>query len=588
MFDNATADGIDNTTIPQKQPVFAECLEGIMEKETSTISRRSFLAGTALAGATMALAGVAGCSSAPASGGSDQGASSSEAGGAAQGADLDDLAIAAVPVADAGEPLKECDYLVIGGGNCGMMSAAHASSLGLNTVLLEKATVTGGSSVGTEVTMAFSDCKIMQECAGDPNVVNMSQQTGSASDIYTYFMMHNSWEANAELVTNYVKNNHRQHDFLYEHGAYPMMLLPSLDAPTGGIMYEGQGIGAFEVMQKAAEQYGTEILTGAPATALVVDDSGAVVGAMATIDGVDSYVKAKAVFIGTGGFSTNEEMIERFIPGYGPIAWKNDSHLAHDGDGIRMMLGAGAVPSDMGLAQPSASSVEGVTWDTPIDKAAREPYLWVSATGARLGNEKWSVMDTMFKVGIKENDYVYFNVIDSAAVKRMETEPLMTNARTVLGSMDPVPEMGDELERGVASGDVFKGETIEELAKAAGIDAEGLAATVAAYNEMAKTGKDTEFYKDGAALFPIEEGPFYAFKLIPSWYSTLCGVKINGKIEVVNQQGRKIPGLYAGGLDSGEFFKDNYNHGFSGGCSGYSYFTGFYAADQAKEYVESL
>ncbi len=535
----------------------------------------------------MAVAGVTGCASAPSNDGKQSQTAQSPAAGN-QPSGSDDLAIAAVSVGEAGEPAKECDYLVIGGGNCGMMSAAHASSLGLKTILLEKSTVTGGSSVGTEVTMAFSDCKIMQECADDPNVVNASQQTGSNNDIYTYFMMHNSWEANAELVSNYVKNNHRQHDFLYEHGAYPMMLLPSLDAPTGGIMYEGQGIGAFDVMQKAAEQYDAEILTGSPATALVVDEGGTVVGAMATIDGSNAYVKAKAVFVGTGGFSTNAEMIERFIPGYGPIAWKNDSHLAHDGDGIRMMLGAGAVPSDMGFAQPSASSVEGVTWDTPIDKAAREPYLWVNAVGKRLGNEKWSVMDTMFKVGIKENDYVYFNVIDSAAVKRMETEPLMTNARTVLGSMDPVPEMGEELEKGVTSGDVYKGETIEELAEAAGIDPEGLAATVDAYNALAKAGEDTEFYKDPAALFALEEGPFYAFKLIPSWYSTLCGVKIDGKIEVVNAEGKPIPGLYAGGLDSGEFFKDNYNHGFSGGCSGYSYFTGFFAADQAKEYIDSL
>lgn len=550
--------------------------EGTM-MESKNLSRRAFLAGAALTG-TAAAVGLAGCGakepeSAPAT------AQTAETGGQPS------VAIEAKPLDQAGEAYKECDYLVIGGGNCGMMSAAHASSLGLATILLEKASVTGGSSVGTEVTMAFSDCKIMQECADDPKVVNVSGQTGSSNDIYTYFMMHNSWEANAELVTNYVQNNHRQHDFLYEHGAYPMMLLPGLDAPTGGIMYEGQGVGAFEVMQKTAEESGAEIITDAPATALVTD-GGAVVGAMATIDGQERYIKAKAVFVGTGGFSNNAEMIEHYIPGYGPIAWKNDGHLAHDGDGIRMMLGAGAVESDMSLAQPSASSVKNVTWDTPVDKAAREPYLWVGRTGERLGNEKWSVMDVMYKVGIKENGFTYFNVIDAAAVKRMAEAPLMTNARTVLGSMDPVPEMAEELEKGVESGDVFKGETIEELAAAAGIDPEGLARTVDRYNAMAKAGEDTQFYKDPEALFPLEEGPFYAFELIPSWYSTLCGVKINGNIEVVDSSGKAIPGLYAGGLDSGEFFKDNYNHGFSGGCSGYSYFTGFFAVDKAKEFIE--
>ncbi len=555
---------------------------------SSGISRRTFLTGTAAVGA-MAAAGLAACSSPQQSSEETASESSESTATEATAASTEDFAIEPVNVADAGEAALECDYLVIGGGNCGMMSAAHAGSLGLKTVLIEKTSTTGGSSVGTEVTQAFSDCKIMQECTDDPEVVNMSVQTGSFNDIYTYFMMHNSWEANAQLVSNYVHTNHRYHDFLYEHGAYPMMLMPSLDAPTGGIMYKDQGIGAFNVMQSAAEQYGVEIHTSSPATALVIDDGGAVVGAMCQLDDASDpvFISAKAVFVGTGGFSNNAEMLDKYIP-WGSIAWHNDSHLAHDGDGIRMMLGVGAAASDLGLAQPSASSVENVTWDTPIDKAAREPYLWVNANGERLGNEKWSVMDTMYKVGIKENGYVYYNVIDSAAVERMETQNLMTNARTVLGSMDPVPEMGDELEAGAEDGLLFKGETIQELAEAAGIDADGLAATIENYNEMVKAGEDTQFFKAPECLFTIEQGPFYAFKLIPSWYSTLCGVKINGNIQVVDSDGKAILGLYAGGLDSGEFFKDNYNHGFSGGCSGYSYFTGFYAADMAKEYIDSL
>ena len=42
------------------------------------------------------------------------------------------------------------------------------------------------------------------------------------------------------------------------------------------------------------------------------------------------------------------------------------------------------------------------------------------------------------------------------------------------------------------------------------------------------------------------------------------------------------------GIASGEFYKYDYNHGFSGGCSGYSYFTGYFAAQQAKAYIDSL
>lgn len=553
------------------------------------LSRRTFLTGTALAGAGAALAGLAGC--APAAEDKAKGEEALSQTGAetpAATASAGDFAIAAVKVADAGTPVKECDYLVIGAGNCGMMSAAHAGSLGLSTIVLEKTSITSGSSVGTEVTMGFSDNKPIIEGAKDPNIVNVSQEAGTPAEIYDWFMKHNSYKANAELVSNYIKNNHRQHDFLYDHGARPMMLLPSLDAPTNGIMYEGQGIGAHDVMESAAREYGVEILVESPATALVVDDQGAVVGAMATIDGSEGYVAAKAVFVGTGGFSNNEAMVEALIPGWGPLAWKNDGHLAHDGDGICMMLGAGAVPSDTSFAQPAGSGVEGATWESAIDRAGREPYLWVNRVGERLANEKWTTMDQTYKVAINQDDYCYFNIIDSNAVKRMQTEPFMCDARTVLGSNDPMENMGEELEAGVESGLLYKGETLAELAQAAGIDPEGLEATVAAYNELCKKGEDDQFFKPAEYLFALEEGPFYALRNIPGWYSTLCGVKINGKIQVIDETGHAIPGLYAGGLDSGEFFKDDYYHGFSGSCSGYSYFTGFFAADMAKEYIDSL
>lgn len=239
------------------------------------LSRRSFLTGAALTGAGAALAGLTACApAAEEKPKADEPLSQTGAEAPVATAAASDFAIPAVKVADAGTPVKECDYLVIGAGNCGMMSAAHAGSLGLSTIVLEKTSITSGSSVGTEVTMGFSDNKPIIEGAKDPNVVNVSQEAGTPAEIYDWFMKHNSYKANAELVSNYIKNNHRQHDFLYDHGARPMMLLPSLDAPTNGIMYEGQGIGAHEVMENAAREYGVEILLESPASALVVDDNG--------------------------------------------------------------------------------------------------------------------------------------------------------------------------------------------------------------------------------------------------------------------------------------------------------------------------
>ena len=155
-------------------------------------------------------------------------------------------------------------------------------------------------------------------------------------------------------------------------------------------------------------------------------------------------------------------------------------------------------------------------------------------------------------------------------------------AVTAAVSVGAVPALAAE------EGIICKADTLEELAEKAGIDPECLVKTVEEYNALCEAGEDTRFFKDADKLFPITEAPFYAFEMIPAWYSTLNGVKINGDIQVLNTEGKVIPGLYAGGLDSGDFFQDDYNHGFSGSCSGYSYFTGFYAAEMAKKYIDEM
>ncbi|MCD7864464.1 MAG: FAD-binding protein [Clostridiales bacterium] len=64
------------------------------------------------------------------------------------------------------------------------------------------------------------------------------------------------------------------------------------------------------------------------------------------------------------------------------------------------------------------------------------------------------------------------------------------------------------------------------------------------------------------------------------------GIKINGRMEVLNEEGKKIPGLYAAGDNvMSEFYGDPQIGGTSG-----AYFAmplGFAAGDSACDYIES-
>ena len=107
--------------------------------------------------------------------------------------------------------------------------------------------------------------------------------------------------------------------------------------------------------------------------------------------------------------------------------------------------------------------------------------------------------------------------------------------------------------------------TLEELAAKAGIDADGLVATVARFNGMVAKGHDYDFnrgdnsydnfYMWGDPAFEapyrtlgmIDQGPYYAVKMESGALGTSGGPKTNGNAQVLDWDGNPIAGLYAAG-----------------------------------------
>lgn len=116
----------------------------------------------------------------------------------------------------------------------------------------------------------------------------------------------------------------------------------------------------------------------------------------------------------------------------------------------------------------------------------------------------------------------------------------------------------------VDKGYLHVGDTIEDLAHKAGVDPAGLAQTVKAANEYARTGEDTEFGKGNNSydrgngdpthapnpcLGPIEKRPFCAVRVVPTPLGTSLGLRTNSSGQVLDTAERPIPGLYACGND---------------------------------------
>jgi hypothetical protein len=105
----------------------------------------------------------------------------------------------------------------------------------------------------------------------------------------------------------------------------------------------------------------------------------------------------------------------------------------------------------------------------------------------------------------------------------------------------------------------FSAKTLAELAaaikneyQAKPMRGEMLQATVERYNSFVESGADLDFGKP-APKYKIQTPPFYAAWGTPLVHDTRSGLRINGKCQVMDMNGRVIPGLYCAGESAGGF-----------------------------------
>lgn len=185
---------------------------------------------------------------------------------------------------------------------------------------------------------------------------------------------------------------------------------------------------------------------------------------------------------------------------------------------------------------------------------AKPGVLAVDAAGRRFVNESTS--------------YHLFALAMQAAHQQVPTIPayLIADARALraygLGMVRPG---GKGLAPFLADGYLVRGDTLAQLAHHLGIDADGLAATVARFNGFARTGVDEDFHRGETAyqhnigdstlglpnpnLGELREAPFYALRLFPGDIGAADGFDADENARVLGANGQVIDGLYAVGND---------------------------------------
>ncbi|MEG2081607.1 MAG: flavocytochrome c, partial [Oscillospiraceae bacterium] len=297
------------------------------------------------------------------------------------------------------------------------------------------------------------------------------------------------------------------------------------------------GASGQEIIKKQlakAEELGIKVLYNTPATELITDANGKVVGVKASSEDTNYTFKTnKSVIITTGGFGSNIEMRKQYNPAIDEHILSTNS-VGSTGDGIVMAQAVGADVTGMEYIQtyPICDPLTGTL--LYFDDARLYGHTVIVNKEGKRFVEELGRRDEMSMAIKAQTDSVCYELIDQNG---FEQSKLQENH-------------AKELEYLYKNNLLVKADTLEEVAAGFGVDAAELKKTVDNYNGYVDAGKDTEFNKRSLPS-KIEKGPYYMIKAVPAVHHTMGGVKINTDAQVLNKDGKAIEGLYAAGEVTG-------------------------------------
>ena len=459
------------------------------------------------------------------------------------GGDVEALKNAAAPAGEKEAKELSADVIVVGGGGAGMAAATRLAQLGKSVILVEKSGFLGGAisvSGGNQVVMG-SQLQIDNGVADD-----------SVESMVADFEANGANKNNKEILTLFAENVGATTDWLvancgitFEEGLHQL----GEYSHNRELAYTGGGAGFAEAMRKAVEEAGVQVLLNTKAESLIADN-GTVTGVKAASSDADYTLTAGDVVLATGGYGANKDMLTDEMKSalyYGPAS--------STGEGIQMAQAVGAQTANMeyGKRYPNGIEVsEGMAKSTIAGNIVgwTMSAILVNKDGNRVVNEKASNR-TILEEELKQEGGELYLLLDA------ETFEAWKAKLAPAGISDA--DIEKYLEANGTTTPVFAhGETLEEAAAAAGINADNLKATVEKYNGFVAKGSDDDFGRAATYLTKtIGEGPYYIVEQKPRFATTMGGLVINTSMQVLNEAGEPISGLYAAGENCGQVMGDD-------------------------------
>lgn len=493
---------------------------------------------------------------------------------------------------------SEADVVVVGFGGAGACAALEAARSGASVVVLDRFTGGGATAMSGGIVYAGGGTSVQRAAGVEDTVDNMlaylRQEVGDVvspgllEDFCASSAAMIDWLASAGVPfdstvcpykTSYPSNRY----YLYYSGSENAWPFRSLATPAPrGHRAHGRGTSGrvfYEALASATRAAGVRVMPQTTATELIIED-GRVVGvecrslrsrwhkvlhhyatkpglyipgfarklhrriaALESSKGRVVRIRARrGVVLAAGGFINNREMLRANAPAFRgglPLGTQGD-----DGSGIHLGESAGGVTDRMSSVSawrfltPPSALLRGILVDQSGDRFIDES-TYGAAIGERLvldrGGRAWLLVDSRILSDARRqlrDETLWF--------QRLSGHYLLRVARV-------------------------RGATVEEVARKAGIDPAGLAATVEKYGQGEDTfGKHPDLVAPLVGPYALIDCSFGPRLGYPCPTLTLGGLKVDeGTGQVVDADGAGVPGLYAAGRNAVGICSNSYVSGLS-------------------------